>query len=92
MPPLIPPTVEDMGGTFYSADFTTLPENFVIPSSVKNMYGTFENCDTLTGTIRIDATPTSYTSCFYGCDKTKITIVGECGNKVDLLATADEIR
>ena len=61
-----------------------------IPSSVTNMGVTFENCTFLTGTITVNANPTSYSYCLYGTQVTAIT--GTCTEetKTSFLATKGE--
>ena len=54
---------------------TTVPK---IPNSVTDMNGTFAGCTSLTGTITIDANPTTYNICFSRVDFTaqNLTLAG----------------
>ena len=75
--------IVDMRNTFDSCDsLTTAP---VIPSSVTSMDSTFLSCKRLTGTIEVNANPTSYTDCFKETQISEIT--GSTTLKNELLAT-----
>jgi hypothetical protein len=63
--PAIPSGVTNMKSTFANSKITTAP---VIPKSVTNMEYTFNGCHSLTGTIEINANPSSYNNCFYNVD------------------------
>ena len=65
---------------------TTAP---IIPASVVWMTDTFMDCYSLTGTITINANPIDYTSCFYGCDMSNITLTGTSTMLDKLAATAE---
>ncbi len=81
----IPSSVTNMQYTFSGCKaLTTAP---AIPSTVTDMQFTFDGCTSLTGNVEINATPTSYRQCFYNTTKS-IKIIGSCGNKAKLAATA----
>ena len=64
IPANIPETIVDLKYAFsYNSDITTLP---TIPASVKRMDFALQGCTRLTGTLTIDANPTSYIHCFDG--------------------------
>ena len=69
-------------------NLVTGPET--IPSNVDIMFSTFENCTALTGTIKINANPTEYWSCFEGTVNA-IKISGSCSSttKANLAGTAE---
>ena len=84
--PEIPFGVEVLWGTF--CDCTSLVTAPTIPSSVIHMdYYIFGHCESLAGTITINANPSSYQYCFAGVDfsQQNITLEGTS----DIL---DEIR
>ena len=71
--PDIPDGVTDIDSAFaYCTNLETAPK---IPSSVKVMCYTFSGCKKLTGTIEINANPTSYSGCFSGTTQ-PITLKG----------------
>ena len=79
----IPNGVEDMNSAFYGCkSMVTAP---VIPESVTSLYQTFYNCTRLTGTITINASPSSYTNCLKLTSISSIN--GNCTNKDAILAT-----
>ena len=83
---IIPNSVNNMENTFKNCtSLTTAP---TIPSSVTNMRYTFYGCTSLTGTIIINATPSSNcTNCFYNVDMSKITLTGTSAIKLALANT-----
>ena len=60
-----------------------------IPSSVTSMYEIFSGCTNLTGTIIINANPTSYSECFYGTEK-PIVLTGSSTMLQTLANTANK--
>ena len=70
----IPNSVTNMSCTFQ--DCTSLTTAPVIPSYVKDMRYTFSGCTKLTGTIEVNANPTSYSNCLKSTQITGIT--GSC--------------
>ncbi|MBR6698266.1 MAG: sigma-70 family RNA polymerase sigma factor [Lachnospiraceae bacterium] len=68
--------VVDMDYTFqHCYNMVTAPR---IPSTVKSMNGTFDDCESLTGTVVIDANPDTYYRCFgyILLDEQNITLSG----------------
>ena len=81
--PKLPDGVLDLYKTF--ANCNNLTVSTPIPENVTNMYGTFIGCGNLTGSIEINANPTTYEDCLY---RTKITtITGKTNLKSELLNT-----
>ncbi len=84
-PSVIPSSVTNMMDTFSGCfALTTAP---VIPSSVTNMQSTFYDCRLLTGTITINANPSSWTMCIYGTQITSIEGTTTMGNNFMLSKT-----
>lgn len=83
--PAIPNNVMDMRSAFYGCTSLTDVSELVVPNSVIYMLSTFYNCTSLTGSITINATPDVYDDCLLNTQITEI--LGDCGNKADILAT-----
>ena len=81
--PVIPKSITNMYMTFWHCDnLLTAPD---IPNSVLNMRATFGYCSKLVGVIKINANPTSYSSCLSGTQITEVT--GSTTLKTEILAT-----
>ena len=84
--PVIPDSVTMMYGTFIQC--TSLRTGSNIPVNVVDAAWTYAGCTALTGTITMDANPTSYSSCFANTQKT-ITLVGSSTMLAELAATGN---
>ena len=82
---IIPEGVINMENAFYRTPITKAP---TVPSTVTKMARAFAECGLLTGSIVINANPTSYSSCLYSTQITEIT--GSTTLKTELLATKTE--
>ena len=86
--PVIPDSVTNMNNAFDSCyNLSELPEGFKIPSGATDITVVLHKCYLITGTIRVDANPTSYTNCFKDVDMSKITLIGDSTMKQTLANT-----
>lgn len=67
---------------FTFADCRSLTVAPIIPATVTDIDWTFSQCFNLTGTITINANPSSYSKCFQNIDMTNITLTGSASKDV----------
>ena len=84
----IPSSVTDMRFTFYGCTSLAAPPDMSSANSVTNMSNAFGNCTSLTGTIEVNANPTSYGNCFRNTTK-EIYLTGSSTKLSDLASTAN---
>jgi len=70
--------ITSMTGAYCKLSELESISGFVIPNSVTDLSSTFNGCTSLTGTITINANPTSYNYCFNNVDMSKMTLAGAC--------------
>lgn len=73
---------EDNDGSYYGYILKKNEYGAILESingqPITNVDYTFANCTSLTGTITINANPTSYKTCFSSVDMSKIAFAGSC--------------
>ena len=75
--PEIPETAVIMRETFYGCTSLADISNITIPDNVSDINSLFYCCSELNGRIIVNAEPTNYANCFYGCNKENIELFGD---------------